>query len=107
MELTARIGKELLSQNNKLQTTVSTLETDLKKANDKITQLTHEIHKKAELVQILTNDVDDSCAESGLPGRLNLDVMQKKICKWKKNFLKNPSQKKVRKLLLKKKVLHH
>lgn len=82
MELTARIGKELLNQNHKLEGTVQTLETDLKNANDKLTQLSHEIFKKTELIQILTNDMDESTLESGGHlGRVNLDLMQKRICK--------------------------
>ncbi|KAF2881220.1 hypothetical protein ILUMI_24944 [Ignelater luminosus] len=80
LELTARIGKELLQQNNKLETTVASLEGDLKSANEKITQLTHEIAKKTELIQILTNDMDESCLENGIAnGRLNLELMQRKI----------------------------
>ncbi|XP_068986899.1 trafficking kinesin-binding protein milt isoform X4 [Bombus flavifrons] len=82
LELTARIGKELLSHNQKLEATVTSLETDLKEANENITQLTHELAKKTELIQILTNDVEESSSESGSPTGLrsiNLDMMQKKI----------------------------
>lgn len=80
MELTARIGKELLQQNNKLEATVAQLEGDLKSANENITQFTHEIAKKTELIQILTNDMDESTLESGLAnGKINLDLMQKRI----------------------------
>ncbi|XP_071877020.1 trafficking kinesin-binding protein milt isoform X3 [Bombus fervidus] len=82
LELTARIGKELLSHNQKLEATVTSLETDLKEANENITQLTHELAKKTELIQILTNDVEESSSEAGSPTGLrsiNLDMMQKKI----------------------------
>ncbi|XP_049823979.1 trafficking kinesin-binding protein milt isoform X3 [Aethina tumida] len=79
LELTARIGKELLQTNNKLENTVASLETDLKAAHEKLTQLSHEVLKKTELIQILTNDVDESNWEVGLPGRINLDLMQKRI----------------------------
>ncbi|XP_012236484.1 trafficking kinesin-binding protein milt isoform X1 [Bombus impatiens] len=82
LELTARIGKELLSHNQKLEATVTSLETDLKEANENITQLTHELAKKTELIQILTNDVEESGSEAGSPTGLrsiNLDMMQKKI----------------------------
>lgn len=83
LELTARIGKELLSHNQKLESTVSELENELKSANEKITQLSHELLKKTELIQILTNDVDEepppeSETLSGLKG-INLDIMQRKI----------------------------
>ncbi|XP_046424677.1 trafficking kinesin-binding protein milt isoform X2 [Neodiprion lecontei] len=82
LELTARIGKELLTHNQKLESNVTSLETELKLANEKITQLSHELIKKTELVQILTNDVDDSGSESGTPTGLkgiNLDMMQRRI----------------------------
>uniref|UniRef100_A0A6P7G7X1 Trafficking kinesin-binding protein milt isoform X2 n=1 Tax=Diabrotica virgifera virgifera TaxID=50390 RepID=A0A6P7G7X1_DIAVI len=79
LELTARIGKELLVNNNKLENTVASLETDLKAAHEKITQLCHEIHKKTELIQILTNDMDDTGLENGSSGKVDLDVMNKKI----------------------------
>ncbi|XP_017757981.1 PREDICTED: trafficking kinesin-binding protein milt isoform X2 [Eufriesea mexicana] len=82
LELTARIGKELLSHNQKLETTVTNLEANLKEANEKITQFTHELVKKTELIQILTNDAEESSSEAGTPTGLrgiNLDMMQKKI----------------------------
>lgn len=82
MELTARIGKELLTHNQKLESTVNALETELKEANEKITQLNHELLKKTELIQILTNDVDESSSEAGTPTGLrsfNLDMLQRKI----------------------------
>jgi len=79
LELTARIGKELLQHNNKLENTVASLETDLKAAYEKITQLSHEVHKKTELIQILTNDMDESILDTGSSGRINLDLMQKRI----------------------------
>ncbi|XP_060528110.1 trafficking kinesin-binding protein milt isoform X2 [Cylas formicarius] len=79
LELTARIGKELLQSNNRLENTVASLETDLKAAYEKITQLSHEVHKKTELIQILTNDMDESIFESSSSGKINLDLMQKRI----------------------------
>ncbi|XP_057669700.1 trafficking kinesin-binding protein milt isoform X2 [Diorhabda carinulata] len=79
LELTARIGKELLVNNNKLENTVASLETDLKAAHEKITQLSHEVHKKTELIQILTNDMDDVGFENGSSGKVNLELMNKRI----------------------------
>lgn len=81
MELTARIGKELLQQNNKLEASVSSLESELRTANEKLTQLNHEIIKKTELIQILTNDMDDASPENGIAngGRINLELVQKRI----------------------------
>ncbi|XP_069689119.1 trafficking kinesin-binding protein milt isoform X3 [Periplaneta americana] len=82
LELTARIGKELLTQNQKLESSVAALEAELKQANEKLTQLNHELVKKTELIQILTNDVDESGSESGTPTSLrciNLEFMQRRI----------------------------
>lgn len=82
LELTARIGKELLTHNQKLESTVNALETEIKEANEKITQLNHELLKKTELIQILTNDVDESSSEAGTPTGfrgINLDMLQRKI----------------------------
>lgn len=82
MELTARIGKELLAHNQKLETTVNSLEAELKEANEKITQLNHEVLKKTELIQILTNDVDESSSEAGTPTGfrgINLEMLQRKV----------------------------
>ncbi|CAH1977066.1 unnamed protein product [Acanthoscelides obtectus] len=79
LELTARIGKELLANNNKLENTVASLETDLKAAHEKITQLSHEVHKKTELIQILTNDMDESGLDSPGGGRVNLELLNKRI----------------------------
>lgn len=82
MELTARIGKELLTHNQKLESNVTSLENELKLSNEKITQLSHELIKKTELIQILTNDVDDSGSDADSPTGLrgiNLDMMQRRI----------------------------
>jgi len=82
LELTARIGKELLAHNQKLETTVNALEAELKETNEKITQLNHEVSKKTELIQILTNDVDESSSEAGTPTGLrgiNLEMLQRKV----------------------------
>ncbi|XP_063921916.1 trafficking kinesin-binding protein milt isoform X2 [Zophobas morio] len=79
LELTARIGKELLQSNSKLENTIASLETDLKSALEKITQLSHEVQKKTELIQILTNDMDESVFENGSSGRINLELMQKRM----------------------------
>jgi trafficking kinesin-binding protein 1 len=49
-----------------LDSNVAALEAELKQANEKLTQLNHELAKKTELIQILTNDVDESGSESGI-----------------------------------------
>lgn len=55
LELTARIGKELLTHNNKLEASVNSLEAELKAAKDEITQLAHDVIKKTELIQVPTH----------------------------------------------------
>lgn len=65
--MTARIGKELLGHNQTLEGNVVSLEAELRAANEKIIQLTHELNKKTELIHILTNDVEDSGSEPGMP----------------------------------------
>lgn len=56
----------MLTHNQKLDSSVAALEAELKQANEKLTQLNHELAKKTELIQILTNDVDESGSESGI-----------------------------------------
>lgn len=60
LELTVQIGKELLTQNNQLESRISELEADLKSANEDRTQLVHELHKKNELISVLTNDAEEA-----------------------------------------------
>ncbi|XP_073983103.1 trafficking kinesin-binding protein milt isoform X5 [Rhodnius prolixus] len=82
IELTARIGKELLSHNAKLENTIATLETELRHCQDKITQLSHELLKKNELLQILTNDIDEPGSEAGTPTGVRsvpFELLQKRI----------------------------
>ncbi|KAK7870038.1 hypothetical protein R5R35_011998 [Gryllus longicercus] len=83
LELTARIGKQLLADNQRLEATVAQLDTELRTTNEQVTQLTHELHKKTELIQILTNDVDDSGSEAGTPSgglrSINLELLQKHV----------------------------
>nr|XP_032514033.1 trafficking kinesin-binding protein milt isoform X2 [Danaus plexippus plexippus] len=59
LELTARIGKELLAANGRLEARVTALETELRGARDHITQLRHDLTAKSDLLQILTNDTED------------------------------------------------
>ncbi|KOB78736.1 Selenide, partial [Operophtera brumata] len=58
-ELTARIGKELLTTQGLLEARVSSLEGDLRSANDQITQLRHDLIIKTDLLQVLTNDTEE------------------------------------------------
>lgn len=65
LELTVQIGKELLTQNNRLENRVSELEQDLKTAQESIAQQSHELHQKNDLIGILTNDADENSSENG------------------------------------------
>ncbi|XP_038215306.1 trafficking kinesin-binding protein milt [Zerene cesonia] len=59
LELTARIGKELLTANGRLESRVTALEGELRGARDLITQLKHELSAKSDLLQVLTNDTEE------------------------------------------------
>ncbi|KAI5641782.1 hypothetical protein NE865_06086 [Phthorimaea operculella] len=52
LELTARIGKQLLATNARLEATVNSLEGELRSARDQITQLRHDLSAKTELLQV-------------------------------------------------------
>ncbi|XP_034239410.1 trafficking kinesin-binding protein milt isoform X2 [Thrips palmi] len=84
LELTARIGKELLANNQRLENNVASLEAELRTTNEKLTQLSHELMKKTELIQILTNDEGDSSSEVGtpcenVPRQISAEFMQRRI----------------------------
>lgn len=82
LELTARIGKELLTHNNKLEANVQSLEAELRAARDELTQLSHDVIKKAELIQVLTNEVDDSGGEdvfSCAKGAVSVELLRRRI----------------------------
>lgn len=55
LELTARIGKELLTTQGLLEARVSSLEGDLRSANDQITQLRHDLIIKTDLLQVTSH----------------------------------------------------
>ncbi|XP_022234743.2 trafficking kinesin-binding protein milt isoform X2 [Drosophila obscura] len=81
LELTVQIGKELLTQNNALEARVTDLEVDLKSSNDDRAQLLHELHKKNELISVLTNDADDG-TDTETPTfskSITLDLLQRKV----------------------------
>ena len=83
MELTVHIGKELLTQNGKLERKVSELEADLKSAHESIAQMNHDLAQKNELINILTEN-EESPSVSTSPTNtnsltFNFDVLQRKI----------------------------
>ncbi|KRF98373.1 uncharacterized protein Dwil_GK15273, isoform B [Drosophila willistoni] len=81
LELTVQIGQDLLKQNNALELRVSHLEAELKESNDDRSQLVHELHKKNELISVLTDDADDGTdADTPTMSKsVTLDLLQKKV----------------------------
>ncbi|XP_005111853.1 uncharacterized protein LOC101863557 [Aplysia californica] len=86
LELAARIGQTLLSKNKDLSSRTETLEEQLVNANDKVSQLRHDLSMKDELLRIYNEDLElennghttptnDSKGLS-LP---NVDFLQKKV----------------------------
>ena len=65
LELAARIGQGLLSRNKALEDRLVAVEGELTNAHDTVTQLRHDLLLKSELLQIYTNDLDDSSPEGG------------------------------------------
>lgn len=64
LELTVQIGKELLTQNTRLEHRVAELESDVKTANENLAQLSYDLHTKSSLLAALTNDDDVSSEAS-------------------------------------------
>lgn len=58
LELTAHIGKDLLTENTRLKKQVEELENDVKVANENCIQLKYELNTKCNLLAALTNDED-------------------------------------------------
>lgn len=52
LELTAHIGKELLTTIGQLEARVADLEGELRSARDHVTQLRHELNAKTDLLQV-------------------------------------------------------
>lgn len=65
LELAARIGQGLLSRNKALEDRLVAVEGELTTAHETVTQLRHDLLLKGELLQIYTNDLDDSSPEGG------------------------------------------
>ncbi|XP_037913728.1 trafficking kinesin-binding protein milt isoform X3 [Hermetia illucens] len=81
LELTVQIGKELLTQNGRLEKRIVDLEAELKKSNEERAQLAHDLHQKSELIAVLTNDIDEG-NETETPTAtksINLDLLQRKV----------------------------
>ncbi|XP_006824140.1 trafficking kinesin-binding protein 1-like [Saccoglossus kowalevskii] len=71
LELAAKIGQTLLQQNKNLELKNDQLEEQLTHATEKVSQLTHEINLKTDLLQIYTNEIiyteseDETSSSSG------------------------------------------
>lgn len=65
LELAARIGQGLLSRNKALEDRLVAVEGELTNAHETVTQLRHDLLLKGELLQIYSNDLDDSSPEGG------------------------------------------
>ncbi|XP_076033797.1 trafficking kinesin-binding protein milt isoform X4 [Oratosquilla oratoria] len=81
LELAAKIGQQLLARNKGLEERNVALEAEISAAGDTITQLKHDLQMKTDLLQIYTNDVDDSSVDSTPTGvRLfNVEVLQHRV----------------------------
>lgn len=83
--MTVHIGKELLAQNNSLEKKVAELEQELRSANENLSQISHELQQKNELINILTeNENIDLPSPSPTHTKsssfnINVDILQKKI----------------------------
>lgn len=73
LELTVQIGKELLTQNTRLENRVAELEGDLKSANENLSQLSYDLHTKSALLAALTNDEDGGSEASKLLNYISND----------------------------------
>lgn len=87
LELAARIGQTLLEKNKELSDKTDHLEEQLTVANDKVSQLKHEISMKDELLRFYTQDLENaecdsnsSTPEKGFNlSNINVDSLQKKV----------------------------
>ena len=65
LELAARIGQGLLARNKALEDRLLAVESELTSTHDTVTQLRHDLLLKSELLQIYSNDFDDSSPDGG------------------------------------------
>ncbi|XP_046641778.1 trafficking kinesin-binding protein milt-like isoform X2 [Daphnia pulicaria] len=77
LELAARIGQGLLTRNKALEERLIAVEGELHSAHDTVTQLRHDLLLKGELLQIYSNDFDDSSPEG--VRAFTTDLLQRKV----------------------------
>ncbi|CAI9726887.1 Hypothetical predicted protein [Octopus vulgaris] len=87
LELAARIGQTLLEKNKELSDKADHLEDQLSAANDKVSQLKHDLSMKDELLRFYTQDLEnaESESDSSTPVKsfnlssINVDSLKKKV----------------------------
>uniref|UniRef100_A0A0L8GQ10 HAP1 N-terminal domain-containing protein n=1 Tax=Octopus bimaculoides TaxID=37653 RepID=A0A0L8GQ10_OCTBM len=87
LELAARIGQTLLEKNKELSDKADHLEDQLSAANDKVSQLKHDLSMKDELLRFYTQDLEnaESESDSSTPVKsfnlssINVDNLKKKV----------------------------
>ncbi|GAB1600514.1 trafficking kinesin-binding protein 1-like isoform X2 [Argonauta hians] len=87
LELAARIGQTLLEKNKELSDKADLLEDQLTAANDKVSQLKHDLSMKDELLRFYTQDLEnaESESDSSTPVKsfnlssINVDSLKKKV----------------------------
>lgn len=77
LELTAHIGKDLLTENTRLKKQVEELENDVKLANENCQQLRYDLNTKSNLLAALTND--DEAIVSEEESKLNNSIYTAEI----------------------------
>ena len=79
LELAARIGQGLLTRNKALEERLVAVEGELTSAHDTVTQLRHDLLLKGELLQLYSNDLDDSSPEGGKLKTMHEESLKKKL----------------------------
>ncbi|XP_057377147.1 trafficking kinesin-binding protein milt-like isoform X1 [Daphnia carinata] len=77
LELAARIGQGLLTRNKALEERLVAVEGELTNAHETVTQLRHDLLLKGELLQLYSNDLDDSSPEG--VRAFTTDLLQRKV----------------------------
>lgn len=72
LELAARIGQQLLEDNQVLRSKVTTLETDNKDSIEIITQLKYELNFKSQLLEIYNADNTTESADASKVGMFQI-----------------------------------
>lgn len=86
LELAARIGQTLLSKNKELNSRGESLDDQLNHANEKISQLKHDLSMKDELLHFYCQDLQDESPVNNSPSdgfaglsKINIDMLRRKV----------------------------